>query len=79
MAIIGFRESSQNRHLSPHLTSYSTSLRDLGIALGEVLLSQLPSFADRYRDLPRQRIWPLELVPGESDPPARPKRKDARR
>jgi DNA-binding LacI/PurR family transcriptional regulator len=68
MAIIGFRESSQNRHLSPHLTSYSTSLRDLGVALGGVLLSQLPSFADLYKDLPRQKIWPMELVPGESDP-----------
>ncbi|MEO6012542.1 MAG: substrate-binding domain-containing protein [Devosia sp.] len=76
MAIIGFRESSQNRHLSPHLTSYSTSLRDLGTALGEVLLSQLPSLAEHYKDLPRQKVWPLELVPGESDPQMR-KRKDA--
>lgn len=77
LAIIGFRESSQNRHLSPHLTSYSTSLRDLGIALGEVLLSQLPSFADHYKGLPHQRIWPMELVPGESDPATRRKRKVA--
>jgi DNA-binding LacI/PurR family transcriptional regulator len=68
MAVIGFRESFQNRHLMPHLTSYSTSLRDLGIALGEILLSQMPGFAERYKDLPSQKIWPLTLVPGDSDP-----------
>ena len=79
MAVIGFRESSLNRHLSPHLTSYSTSLRDLGIALGEVLLSQLPAFAERYKDLPRQKVWPLELVPGESDPSIKPERKGNRK
>jgi len=79
MAIIGFRESLQNRHLSPHLTSFSTSLRDLGMALGEVLLSQLPSFSERYKDLPRQKVWPMELVQGESDPAFGSTRKEGRK
>lgn len=76
MAVIGFRESPQNRHLSPHLTSYSASLRDLGVMLGEVLLSQMPSFADHFKGLPHQKIWPMELVPGESDPAFGQRRKD---
>ena len=67
MAVIGFRESPQTRHLVPSLTSFRTSLRDLGIALGEMLLSRLPVYGDSYKDWPTSLVWPLTLIPGNSD------------
>jgi len=67
MAVIGFRESPQTRHLVPSLTSFRTSLRDLGIALGEMLLSRMPIYGDKYKDWPTSMVWPLTLVPGNSD------------
>ena len=39
----------------------------LGIGLGETLLATMPVYTDIYRSDVRNRIWPLELVPGESD------------
>lgn len=68
MAVIGFRDSPLTRHLTPRLTSFATSLRDLGVALGEMLLSRMPSFQDGYPDWPMNKVWPLTLVPGDSDP-----------
>ena len=67
IAVIGFRESPQSRFLSPTLTCFRMSLRDLGIALGESLLASMPAYADIYPQGLVRRIWPLELVPGESD------------
>lgn len=67
IAIIGFRESPQTRHLTPRLTCFRTSLKDLGVALGEMLLSRMPDFAEHYPDWPSTKVWPMELVPGDSD------------
>ena len=69
LAVIGFRDSPMTRHLVPRITSFTTSLRDLGEALGETLLSRMPGFQDAYPDVQIHRVWPMELVPGESDPP----------
>jgi DNA-binding LacI/PurR family transcriptional regulator len=71
LAVIGFRDSPLTRHLVPKLTCFTTSLKDLGIALGETLLSRVPRFKDDYADVPLERIWPLDLLPGDSDPPPR--------
>ena len=68
IAVIGFRDSQQTRHLVPRLTSFTTSLKDLGMALGETLLSRMPATAKEYADRPPTMIWPLTLVPGDSDP-----------
>ena len=67
IAIIGFRDSPQTRFLSPRLTCFNTSLKDLGVALTEMLLSQMPLFQQKYENWPAQKIWPMSLVPGESD------------
>lgn len=67
MAVIGFRASPQTRFLVPTLTSFHTSLRDLGVALGEMLLSRMPQFEEKYPDWPTEKVWPLSLVPGQSD------------
>ena len=67
IAVVGFRESPLSRFLSPTLTSFRMSLRDLGIALGESLLASMPAYSEIYPQGLVQRIWPMELVPGESD------------
>ena len=67
--VVAFRDSPVTRHLVPRITSFTTSLRDLGVALGETLLSRMPDFLEAYPNTPRQRIWPMELIDGDSDPP----------
>jgi DNA-binding LacI/PurR family transcriptional regulator len=72
VAVIGFRESTQSRFLSPTLTCFRISLRDLGIKLAEALLSTMPAFKDSYPQERVEMVWPMELVPGESDRSWRP-------
>jgi DNA-binding LacI/PurR family transcriptional regulator len=67
IAIIGFRDSPQTRFLSPRLTCFNTSLRDLGVALAQMLLAQMPLFQKKYENWPTQQVWPMSLVKGESD------------
>jgi hypothetical protein len=43
------------------------SLPDLGAALAETLLAGMPAYSETYRNRVGNRIWPLELAPGESD------------
>ncbi len=69
MAIIGLRQSPQSRFLSPALTCYRLSLHDVGVELAQSLLATMPAYKDQYPLGVVQRIWPMELVPGESDPP----------
>jgi DNA-binding LacI/PurR family transcriptional regulator len=66
IAVIG-RDSPQSRFLSPTLTSYRTSLRDLGVALGEALLASMPAYAELYPLGIVRRVWPSEFIAGESD------------
>jgi DNA-binding LacI/PurR family transcriptional regulator len=67
IAIVGFRESPQARFLSPTLTCFRVSLRDLGITLGESLLASIPAYAETYPQGIAHKLWPMELIPGESD------------
>ena len=66
IAVIG-RDSPQTRFLSPTLTGFRQSLRDLGIALGEALLASMPAYAGIYPAGTVRQIWPTELIEGESD------------
>jgi hypothetical protein len=43
------------------------SIHDLGVTLGESLLAALPAFRAIYPFGTVQKVWPLELVEGESD------------
>jgi DNA-binding LacI/PurR family transcriptional regulator len=65
IAIIG-RQSPQARFLSPSLTGFELSLRDLGIALAESLLSTMPAYGDLYPQVVRRKLWPMSLVDGDS-------------
>ncbi len=67
LAVIGFRESPLAKFLSPTLTCFRMSLRDLGIGLGESLLAAMPAYAEIYPQGVVNKIWPMELVAGESD------------
>jgi DNA-binding LacI/PurR family transcriptional regulator len=67
VAVIAFRESPLSRFLSPALTCFRVSLRDLGIGLGESLLASMPAYADIYPQGIVRRVWPMELVEGDSD------------
>jgi DNA-binding LacI/PurR family transcriptional regulator len=66
IAVIG-RDSPHTRFLSPTLTAFRTSLRDLGIALAEGLLATMPAYRDAYPQGLVRRLWPLTLFEGESD------------
>jgi DNA-binding LacI/PurR family transcriptional regulator len=67
LAVIGFREEPRAKFLHPTLTCFRMSLPDLGVALAETLLATMPAYSHFYPDGARSRIWPLELVPAESD------------
>ncbi len=69
VAVIGFRQSPQARFLSPTLTCFDVSLFDLGCRLATGLLATMPAYRDLYPVGLVQDIWPMTLVPGESDPP----------
>ncbi len=67
LAVIGFRENPMSRFMSPRLTCFRLSLHDIGRALAEALLASMPAYAEAYPLGTVQRVWPLELVSGESD------------
>ncbi|HTJ59518.1 MAG TPA: LacI family DNA-binding transcriptional regulator [Devosiaceae bacterium] len=66
IAVIG-RDNPHARFLSPTLTSFRTSLRDLGIALAEALLATFPAYAEHYPVGTTRRLWPMTLTDGQSD------------
>ena len=66
VALIG-RGGPHARHLTPTLTNFSLSLRDLGITLAESLLANMPAFAGIYPLGRVRRVVPFEFTEGESD------------
>lgn len=64
IAIVG-RHSPHTQFLSPSLTGFNLSLRDLGIGLAEALLSVMPAFQENYSVNSRQ-LWPMDLIEGDS-------------
>ena len=66
LGVIGLRESPQSRSLSPRLTCFRMALPELGLALGDALIASMPAFSTG-KPAPLRRLWPMELIPGESD------------
>ncbi|HTO33765.1 MAG TPA: LacI family DNA-binding transcriptional regulator [Pararhizobium sp.] len=66
IAVIG-RQSPQSHFLSPSLTGFKLSRRDLGIALAEALLATMPAFSHFYPEASLRKVWSEDLVEGESD------------
>ena len=67
IAVVGFRDNPRAQYLTPTLTSHSMSLTELGISVAETLLARMPTYAGLYAHEDNNKIWPLKLVPGESD------------
>ncbi|MDL2405383.1 substrate-binding domain-containing protein [Rhizobium calliandrae] len=67
LAVIGFREEPRAKFLQPALTCFRMSLHDLGVELAQTLLATMPAYSHFYPDSERNMIWPLKLIPGESD------------
>ncbi len=66
IAVIG-RDSPQSAFLTPSLTCFREDLDGLGMALGEALLASMPKYAAHAPDGAVRKVWPLELIEGESD------------
>lgn len=68
LAVIGFRENPVCRYLTPSLTSFRIDLRQYGARLGEMMIAELSAtagMASRERFI--HEVWPMELVPANSD------------
>ncbi|PYE30386.1 LacI family transcriptional regulator [Rhizobium sp. PP-F2F-G38] len=65
ISVIGLH-SPQARYLSPRLTCFDLSLRDLGIALAETLLASMPSYAALYPNAAHRKLWPMIFIDGDS-------------
>lgn len=65
LAVIGFRKNPVCEYLAPSLTSFEVSLEEYGRRLGEIVLDQVASAGQG--DGPAQEVWPMTVVPGESD------------
>ncbi len=66
-AVTSFRNEPSIRFLSPPLTCYDLSLRDLGKSLARALLAQIPPYADAFPQGIVQARTPMFLKEGESD------------
>lgn len=67
--IIAFRDEPVIRFLTPAITRFDLSLHDLGVAVAEAVLAQLPAYRERYALGTVQKRWPMTLIAGESDGP----------
>ena len=56
-------------YLSPALTNFAVKLEPVGRRLAEMLLASMPRYAGRDGQQIMREVWPLELMPRESDPP----------
>ncbi len=67
LAVIGFRDEPTVRFLTPSVTCFSVSLHELGSAIGEAMVAQLPAITNGKAPPAIQKKCPLELRPGQSD------------
>ena len=67
LAVITFRDEPALRFLSPSATCFRMSLHDLGVAVAEAVLAQLPGHRTSPAAPVVQMRWPMVLRPGESD------------
>jgi len=67
LAIIAFRDEPGIGYLSPSVTRFNLSLHELGVAVAEAVLAQMPAYREHYPEGIVQRRWPLQLTVGESD------------
>jgi DNA-binding LacI/PurR family transcriptional regulator len=74
VAVIVIVDTPLCRYFSPALTSFRPTLEPLGRRLAEMLLAAMPAYAGSEGHRVIREVWPMELVPRESDRPLSPKR-----
>ena len=72
IAVVGFHNSPNGEFLRPTLTQFQLSLHDLGGWLGEHMVTLLEAKAASKRIKHASKIWPMELIIGESSGSAVP-------
>ncbi len=77
VAVIVIVDTPLCRYFSPALTSFSPPLEPLGKRLAEMLLASMPAHAAKKPRIIRE-VWPMELIPRESDQRPRPKESASR-
>ena len=69
VAVIVIVDTALCRYFSPALTSFRPPLEPLGRRLAEMLLSSMPSYSGSEGARIVREVWPMELMPRESDQP----------
>ena len=72
-AVIVITDTPLCRYFSPALTSFRPPLEPLGQRLAEMLLASMPAHAGPEGVRVLREVWPMELIPRESDPRLLPK------
>jgi DNA-binding LacI/PurR family transcriptional regulator len=68
LAVIGLRDEAVIRYMTPSLTCFELSLFDTGATLAAAILAQLSPEAQGDSPLMQVKM-PMQIRPGESDPP----------
>jgi len=66
ISVVGFDNSPTGDFLRPTLTQFQLSHQELGRWLGENIVTQLASKAGNKRVKQANKIWPMEMIAGES-------------
>ena len=69
VAVIVIVDTALCRYFSPAPTSFRPPLEPLGRRLAEMLLSSMPSYSGSEGVRIVREVWPMELMPRESDQP----------
>lgn len=69
VSVIVIVDTALCRYFSPALTSFRPPLEPLGRRLAEMLLASMPSYAGNDGARIVREVWPMELLPRESDQP----------
>jgi DNA-binding LacI/PurR family transcriptional regulator len=67
IAVIVIVDTPLCRYFSPALTSFRPPLESLGRRLAEMLLASMPAYAGAEGRRIIREVWPMELIPRESD------------
>jgi DNA-binding LacI/PurR family transcriptional regulator len=67
LAVIVITDTPLCRYFSPTLTSFSPPLEPLGRRLAEMLLAAMPAHAGPEGAQVIREVWPMELIPRDSD------------
>ena len=54
-------------YLSPRLTGFTLTVREVGIRMGEAILARIPSVGAYFSSALVQEVWPLQLKAQSSD------------